>query len=74
MQVGQIKPLAHIFGHVHDAAGFVPIEDTLFVNAAQDLTRRPMYFDIIPKLAESNPSTKSEPKESKGFSFFKMFS
>jgi Icc-related predicted phosphoesterase len=33
-RVDQIKPLVHVFGHIHDAYGAAHIKDTLFVNAS----------------------------------------
>ena len=33
-RVDKIKPLVHIFGHIHEAYGVAHIKDTLFVNAS----------------------------------------
>ena len=33
-RVDQIKPLVHVFGHIHGAYGAAHIKDTLFVNAS----------------------------------------
>ena len=43
----RIKPRVHCFGHVHDDAGFKFDQNqsqTLFINAAADLTNRPVKF------------------------------
>ena len=48
--VMRIRPRAHLFGHIHDAAGIVTAGDTVFSNGAvltgsYDLNRRP--FSVI---------------------------
>ncbi len=32
--VNEIKPLIHVFGHIHESAGYIKHKGTLFVNAA----------------------------------------
>eukprot|EP00479_Gromia_sphaerica_P012204 TRINITY_DN6330_c0_g1_i1.p1 TRINITY_DN6330_c0_g1~~TRINITY_DN6330_c0_g1_i1.p1 ORF type:complete len:225 (+),score=22.03 TRINITY_DN6330_c0_g1_i1:513-1187(+) len=46
-RVNKVRPLAHIFGHVHDAPGFKMRSSVLFVNAAMDLEPKATYFSII---------------------------
>jgi Icc-related predicted phosphoesterase len=35
----EIKPRLHVFGHIHEAAGQLTIEDTLYVNASTQMGR-----------------------------------
>ena len=44
LQVKEVRPKAHVFGHVHNSAGWGMDDHTLFINAAQDLTHRPVTF------------------------------
>jgi len=47
-RVFQLKPKVHLYGHVHDGAprvGLVQGLSTLFINAAQDLNPKPIFFD-----------------------------
>lgn len=49
--VRRIKPMIHVFGHVHGGYGTFSSSDTLFVNAAlpghgYDLSNRPQVFKI----------------------------
>lgn len=39
-RVQGLKPKLHLFGHIHEAAGVVETEDTLFVNASIGVGRR----------------------------------
>jgi len=50
-RVRSIKPIAHIFGHVHNSHGYLKQEGTLFINAAQDETMQPIFFDCLPVTA-----------------------
>jgi len=51
-RIQQVKPQVHIFGHVHDHAPncvkmvHSPTQDTVFINAAQDLAPKPIVFDV----------------------------
>ena len=49
--VRRVKPMIHVFGHVHGGYGTLSTPDTLFVNAAlpgqgYDLSNRPQVFKI----------------------------
>lgn len=50
-RVGEVRPLVHVFGHVHEAYGTVEVDNTLFVNAAicnhrHKAVNRPVIFDL----------------------------
>lgn len=45
-RVKLLKPKVHVFGHVHNSHGIVRRDDTLYINAAQDMTPQPIFFDI----------------------------
>lgn len=59
--VENIKPVLHIFGHIHEAYGTTVINDTLFVNASI-CTRRyvPSNKPIIVKLTEVKGKLKAK--------------
>ena len=47
--IGRIQPRVHCFGHVHDDFGYRSNQfglDTLFINAAADLTKLTIQFDF----------------------------
>eukprot|EP00455_Lapot_gusevi_P010943 TRINITY_DN15015_c0_g1_i4.p1 TRINITY_DN15015_c0_g1~~TRINITY_DN15015_c0_g1_i4.p1 ORF type:complete len:311 (-),score=72.13 TRINITY_DN15015_c0_g1_i4:63-995(-) len=46
-RVQQIRPKAHIFGHVHEGNGFLVKDGTLFINAAMLENSRAICFDLI---------------------------
>jgi Icc-related predicted phosphoesterase len=48
-KIKSIKPLAHLFGHVHDQPGFLVENDILYCNAAMDFYKTPILFDVIIK-------------------------
>ncbi len=41
--VDKIKPLAHIFGHIHEDNGYTKLNDTIFINCAATPSKR-IYF------------------------------
>lgn len=43
--VEEIRPKAHLFGHVHDTPGTRAIEGVTFINAATHLSHKTHYFD-----------------------------
>jgi Icc-related predicted phosphoesterase len=43
--VQEIRPKAHLFGHVHDTPGTRAIEGVTFINAATHISRKTHYFD-----------------------------
>lgn len=45
-RVKLLKPKVHVFGHVHNSHGIVRKDDTLYINAAQDMNPQPIFFDI----------------------------
>lgn len=47
-KVGEVKPVVHLFGHVHGQYGTYPAADieTLFINAANTERNRPIVFDL----------------------------
>ncbi|ETO27691.1 hypothetical protein RFI_09441 [Reticulomyxa filosa] len=45
--LNRIRPLAHLFGHVHDDFGFKTHEGVLFVNSSMDLSKNCHYMDVI---------------------------
>mmetsp|Transcript_20530 Transcript_20530/g.27059 ORF Transcript_20530/g.27059 Transcript_20530/m.27059 type:complete len:424 (-) Transcript_20530:80-1351(-) len=44
-RVRAVRPRVHVFGHVHDSHGYLKRNGTLYVNAAQDNTEQPIFFD-----------------------------
>ena len=47
--IGRIRPRVHCFGHVHDDFGYTFNKfglDTLFINAATDLTKQTIQFNF----------------------------
>ena len=51
--IGRIQPRVHCFGHVHDDFGSRSNQfglDTLFINAAADLTKKTVQFDFYVRL------------------------
>lgn len=54
LKVQEIKPLVHIFGHIHEGAGMYVREETLYLNASvlnsqYRVVHKPTYFDIPKK-------------------------
>lgn len=45
-RVKLLRPKVHIFGHVHNSHGIVRQDGTVYINAAQDLSPQPIFFDI----------------------------
>ena len=43
----RVKPVLHLFGHVHDETGFVTIGPTTFVNSAMDIRCKPHRVRIV---------------------------
>jgi Icc-related predicted phosphoesterase len=46
-----VKPMLHVFGHIHGAYGTLDTNDTLFVNAALPgrdfaMSHRPLVFKL----------------------------
>jgi Icc-related predicted phosphoesterase len=53
IRVDEIKPAVHCFGHIHEAAGALEREDTLFINASicdlhYRVSYRPVVVDLEP--------------------------
>lgn len=44
-RIWEIKPKAHLFGHIHDADGFLIMNEVLFINSAMDISQKVYYFD-----------------------------
>ena len=47
--IGRIRPRVHCFGHIHDSFGYTSNQfglNTLFMNAAADLTKRSIQFNF----------------------------
>ncbi|CAM9996698.1 unnamed protein product, partial [Ascophyllum nodosum] len=45
-RVARLKPKVHVFGHVHNSHGIVRRDETIYINAAQDLNPQPIFLDI----------------------------
>jgi Icc-related predicted phosphoesterase len=50
-RVREVKPMYHIFGHIHESYGVNKNENTIFINASltdheEKLIRKPIYFEI----------------------------
>lgn len=63
----RIKPLVHLFGHVHECNGVLLEHGVLFSNASMDLIPRPIVIDIYLPPQQSPPSSPRSPSLSPRF-------
>ncbi len=61
--LNEIKPRAHLFGHVHDCPGSQQIQGVTFVNAAVDMYKKVFFFDFYPELAKAHRSPQEKEKK-----------
>jgi Icc-related predicted phosphoesterase len=57
-KVLEVKPAAHVCGHIHESYGTTRREGIRFVNAcilneSYELSNQPITFDVLPKIAQS---------------------
>lgn len=54
----RIRPRYHLFGHNHDEPGFLELDGIYFCNAAMDIYKKPIVFDISVLIEPQTHETK----------------